>query len=271
VEPRRRDDAASSDSAAAGDARTMAGYTADTYGRAFADVYDDWYHDLSDVDALAAVVDAHAPAGAVCELGVGTGRVALAIAARGRRVIGIDVSLEMLEQLAVNDTERTIVAVRGDMVDDLVTAIHDEHIAAVVAAYNTVFNLHTEDRQRALFASVATVLAPGGIFVVEAAVPPSDDDSSTTVGVRSMTTERVVLSVARHHGDDHIAEGHFIEFTDGDRVRLRPWSIRYLSITEVDQMATDAGLVLDNRFADWDGSAFTSGDDNHISIYRRLS
>jgi len=36
-------------------------------------------------------------------------------------------------------------------------------------------------------------------------------------------------------------------------------------------MATDAGLVLDNRFADWDGSAFTSGDDNHISIYRRLS
>jgi SAM-dependent methyltransferase len=271
VEPRRRDDAASSDSAAAGDERTMAGYTADTYGRAFADVYDDWYHDLSDVDALAAVVDEHAPAGAVCELGVGTGRVALAIAARGRRVIGIDVSSEMLEQLAVNDTERTIVAVRGDMVDDLVTATHDEHIAAVVAAYNTVFNLHTEDRQRALFASVATVLAPGGIFVIEAAVPPSDDDSSTTVGVRSMTTERVVLSVARHHGDDHIAEGHFIEFTDGDRVRLRPWSIRYLSITEVDQMATDAGLVLDNRFADWDGSAFTSGDDNHISIYRRLS
>jgi len=271
VEPRQRDDAASSDSAAAGDERTMAGYTADTYGRAFADVYDDWYHDLSDVDALAAVVDEHAPAGAVCELGVGTGRVALAIAARGRRVIGIDVSSEMLEQLAVNDTERTIVAVRGDMVDDLVTATHDEHIAAVVAAYNTVFNLHTEDRQRALFASVATVLAPGGIFVIEAAVPPSDDDSSTTVGVRSMTTERVVLSVARHHGDDHIAEGHFIEFTDGDRVRLRPWSIRYLSITEVDQMATDAGLVLDNRFADWDGSAFTSGDDNHISIYRRLS
>ncbi len=269
MQPSRRDDAASSHSAAAGDARTMAGYSADTYGRAFADVYDDWYHDLSDVDALAALVDGRAPVGAVCELGVGTGRVALAITARGRRVIGIDVSAEMLEQLAVNDTGRTIVAVRGDMVDDLGSATHGEHITAVVAAYNTVFNLHTESRQRALFASVASVLEPDGIFIVEAAVPPSDDDHGTTVGVRSMTTERVVLSVARHHGDDHIAEGHFIEFTDGDRVRLRPWSIRYLTIAEIDQMATDAGLVLESRLADWDGSTFTPGADNHISIYRR--
>ena len=29
----------------------MDGYTASTYGDAFADVYDDWYQDVSDVDA----------------------------------------------------------------------------------------------------------------------------------------------------------------------------------------------------------------------------
>jgi len=68
-----------------------------------------------------------------------------------------------------------------------------------------------------------------------------------------------------------MADGHFIEFTDGDVVRLRPWTIRYLHIDEMDAMASAAGLELHQRFADWSHTPFRVDADNHVSIYRRRS
>ena len=64
----------------------MEGYDETTYGDAFADVYDDWYGDISDVDG-----DRRRPrsiwpsTGPVLELGVGTGRLAVPLAEAGRR------------------------------------------------------------------------------------------------------------------------------------------------------------------------------------------
>ena len=252
-------------------AAPMPGYDAGTYGRAFADVYDDWYRNLGDVDALARCVDELAPPGPICELGIGTGRVARALADRGRRVTGIDISPDMLERLRADDREGRITAVMGDMVDDLATAVGSTPAVGVVAAYNTVLNLLSADRQQQFFHSVASVLSPDGYVFVEATVPPDDAISHSTVGVRSMTTSTVVLSVARHRGESNMADGHFIEFTDGDVVRLRPWTIRYLHIDEMDAMASAAGLELHQRFADWSHTPFRVDADNHVSIYRRRS
>ena len=84
----------------------MEGYGNDQYGRSFADVYDDWYREVSDVDATVARVAALAArrgGGRVLELGVGTGRLALPLAARGLAVTGVDASPEMLERLRAKD------------------------------------------------------------------------------------------------------------------------------------------------------------------------
>ena len=62
----------------------MDGYRPATYGDAFADVYDDWYADLHDPEAVADLLTASDPAGRILELGVGTGRLAWPLAARGR-------------------------------------------------------------------------------------------------------------------------------------------------------------------------------------------
>src|SRR5688572_1528720 len=82
----------------------MDGYDAGSYGRGFADVYDDWYADVSDVEATVEAVDRLASAvdgspRRVLELGVGTGRLAIPLALRGCAVTGVDASPEMLEQL----------------------------------------------------------------------------------------------------------------------------------------------------------------------------
>ena len=57
------------------------------YGEAIADVYDDWYGDVSDVAGTVTTVTALAAGGAVLELGIGTGRLALPLHAAGVEVL----------------------------------------------------------------------------------------------------------------------------------------------------------------------------------------
>ena len=69
----------------------MERYGRSSYGDAFADVYDDWYGGVTDVESTVQLVaDLAAPGGRVLELGVGTGRLAVPIAARGFDVHGVD-------------------------------------------------------------------------------------------------------------------------------------------------------------------------------------
>jgi len=70
-----------------------------SYGRSFADVYDAWYSDVSDVVATVTHVRELSRNGRILELGVGTGRIALPLADAGLDVVGIDASGEMLDVL----------------------------------------------------------------------------------------------------------------------------------------------------------------------------
>ena len=244
----------------------MDGYGSETYGRSFADVYDEWYGDLGPIDSFVDLVVHHARGGQVCELGVGTGRLALPIASRGLSVTGIDSSTHMLERLSNADVDRRVNAVCGDMTEEVPGGPY----AVVFIAFNTLFNLTEHGAQSKCISSAAEALADGGVLIVEAVVPPIDKvDRTEEISIRHMSTNRVVLSVSRQSLVTGVAEGHFIELSDGDHVRLRPWSIRYSSPAEIDDMARNAGLRLDARYEDSTLAPFTSGSDRHLSIYRR--
>lgn len=239
----------------------MYGYDDRTYGQAFADVYDDWYHGISDIDATVTLLSDLAGGRAVLELGIGTGRLALALAARGVVVDGVDSSPDMLAVLAANDADRTVRAWSGDMVDDL----GELEYGCVFVAYNTLFNLRTAERQAACFAAVARRLADGGRFLVEAFVP--DDRDGEAVELRSMAVDRVVLSVSRHRAADQLAEGQFIELTESGGIRLRPWAIRYAPPGELDEMAAAAGLRVVHRWEDVHRTPFTAESVRHVTVY----
>lgn len=246
------------------------GYGSASYGDAFADVYDEWYHDVSDVDATVRLVAAAAErAGStdVLELGVGTGRLALPLAATGLRVVGVDSSKAMTDRLAERDPHGTagVGVVVGDMVDDLPSG----PFGVVLIAYNTIFNLESATRQQRLFDEVATRLVDGGSFVVEAFVPEEPPQHGSGVEVRSMAVDRVVLSAIVHHPDSQRAEGQFIELTEHGGVRLRPWSIRYAPPPELDAMAAKAGLVLRDRWLDASLAPYDDDSDRHVSVYAR--
>jgi len=243
------------------------GYTDSTYGDAFADVYDEWYEGISDVAATVdLLVDVAGDLASlpVLELGVGTGRLAIPLAAKGLAVIGLDSSEAMLAKLAENDRARSVEAVHGDMVEGQPPG----PFGLVFVAYNTFFNLLSEERQQACFDAVSRGLSPGGAFVIEAFVPEPEPGSS--IGVRSMTTDSVVLSVTTQDRTTQTAQGQYISITESGGIRMRPWAIRYATVEQLDAMAARSGFRLDQRWESADRTPFTTDSPRHVSVYRTI-
>jgi SAM-dependent methyltransferase len=246
------------------------------YGDAFADVYDDWYDASFDtasaVDALAALAG-HGP---VLELGVGTGRLAIPLADRGLAVAGVDASAAMLERLAAKDGGDGVHAVLADMAD--LPAADELSLRAlpvggggfslVFAAYNTFLNLDTEEAQRACLRRCAGLLAEGGTVVVEAFVPVDGDVARTSLDVRSVTVDAVVLTATEVDVANQVVTGQHVEIGPSG-VRLRPWRVRYLRPAQLDAMAASCGLTLVDRWGGWDRRPFDDDCDTHVSLYRR--
>ena len=233
------------------------------YARSFVDVYDRWYEHLHDA---AQVVEAFGPrvdAGAtLLELGSGTGRLTWPFVDAGYDVIALDVSLEML------DADRSGSGrVAANMA---VLPISPGAVDGVFIAYNTLFNLADGESQRRCPAEIARVLRPPGIVAIEAFVAPDDPEApfGLTV-VHHHTHPDGRTAIATWQGDDDPSRivGAHIELRP-DGIHSRPWELRYLSPTSLDELASSVGLALVDRHADWLGTPFETGDVRHVSWYR---
>ncbi len=116
------------------------------------------------VDFLARV----AGSGAALEFAIGTGRVAVPLAARGVPVTGIELSEPMVEQLRRKADAASISVVVGDMA----TTVVPGEFSLVYLVWNTIANLQTQDEQVECFRNAARHLGHGGHFVIELWVPP---------------------------------------------------------------------------------------------------
>jgi SAM-dependent methyltransferase len=235
-------------------------YRASTYGESFADVYDDWYSEVSDVAGCVAALHQLADGHPILELGIGTGRLALPLAQRGVSVVGVDASPSMLARLAEKPGAETLHLYEGDM-----AAIGTGSLAAqlgqhgpygvVFAAFNTFFNLTSDTEQNRCLAGARSLLRPGGLLVLEGFVPPTEGLADGGVSVRDVTADSAVLTVSKHDADQQLIRGHHIEIrADGNR--LRPWQIHYRYPAQLDAAAADAGFVLADRWRNWHGEPF---------------
>jgi len=247
----------------------MPGYAAHTYGDAFADVYDEWYADLDDDDFVDTVLAAlPGSAARVLDLGTGTGRLLERVAAArraggtpGDELTGVDSSEAMLALARRRDSLAAATLVHGDFS----VALSDGPFDVVMAGYNTLFNLPDDDALSACLGLVAGVLGESGRFIVDCVMPPRDGGGDH-VGVRTITASEVVLSVTRHDAEHRRITGQFVQFTESGGVRLRPWSVRYLSPERLDEIATAQGLALVARHGGHGDST-----SRHVSTYARRS
>ena len=141
-----------------------------------AELYDPWSASVVE-DVGFYLEEARRSGGPVVELGVGTGRVAVPIAADGIRVIGIDSSRRMLDVCA---RRAALAGVEIDLrLGDLREPPVSERVPLVICPFRSLLHMHTvEDRRRVLDA-VRRVLVRGGRFVFDVFTPAPDDIEQT--------------------------------------------------------------------------------------------
>jgi SAM-dependent methyltransferase len=244
-----------------------AAYGPASYGDAFADVYDEWYGASptmasSDLATTVACLTTLAADGPVLELGVGTGRLAIALAERGLAVHGVDASALMLAKLAAKPGGHLVTTSCSDMAADL----PDGAFQLIFVAVNTLFNLTTAAAQRNCLALAARRLLPGGRIVVEAFVPDLAH-SAPVLSIRSVEADHVVLMASHTDSIEQVVLGQMIELRDNAFPRLKPWQIRYATPTQIDELAESAGLYLIHRWANWSSDSFTTESTHHVSVY----
>ena len=133
-----------------------------SWDEGFADRYDEWSAEMTE-DVPFYVELARETDGALVELAVGSGRVAIPVAeATGRAVLGIDTSPAMLEQAR----ERAAAAgVELDLREgDMRDLELDEPAGLVYCPFRGLLHLPTWADRRRVFERVAASLRPGGRF-----------------------------------------------------------------------------------------------------------
>lgn len=239
-------------------------FDASEYGRHAADVYDETYAHLTPdaaVERLAELADG----GPVCEFGIGTGRLALPLAARGLTVAGVEGSPEMAAGLRAKPGGDAVEVAVGDFAGTRVPG----EFALVVLAFNTIFALPDQAAQVACFRNAAAHLRPGGRFVVEAWVPdPGAFRAGGALRPVRVTEDVVLLEAALLHPAEQRMTTTKVRLTNGG-VHLLPANHRYAWPAELDLMAELAGLRREHRWEDWSGRPFTDHSREHVSVYRR--
>lgn len=233
-----------------------------SFGANIAAHYDD--HKRGDEEAAAAFLAEYAKEGPALEFAIGTGRIAIPLAARGLQVDGIEWSPHMVERLHAKPDGKNINVIIGDMS----RATTNRHYPLVYLVFNTIFNLLTADDQIRCFENAARHLAPNGCFIVETAlphvwIPPGQPDY---VHAESIGKEMVVLDVARYDPVTQLLEENHVQLTT-QGITMSPIVCRLITPGEMDLMARIAGMRLIQRFANWQRSAFDIDSKAHVSVY----
>jgi SAM-dependent methyltransferase len=204
-----------------------------------------------------------ADGGAALEFAIGTGRVAIPLAAAGVPVSGIELSPAMIGQLRTKVGADRIPVTQGDMATTRV----DGQFALVYLVFNTISNLLTQDEQVACFRNAARHLVPGGRFVIELWVPQLRQLPPGQPGL-IFAAQPGYLGIDTYDVVDQRVVSHHVRFGPGRDARLFRSPHRYIWPAELDLMGRLAGFELETRQADWGGAAFTAASASHVSVYR---
>jgi SAM-dependent methyltransferase len=226
---------------------------------AIARTYDPWSVSVIE-DVPFYVAEAERSGGPVLELGVGTGRIAVPVAATGIEVIGVDLSAGMLE-VARERAELAGVTVdlrQGDMRDPPV----DGQFPLVLCPFRSLLHMETDTDRRLALRAVSSRLAPGhGRFVFDVFTPGADDIADTHgrwlerepgIWERADWNEETRTLILRLRSADGETE----------------MSLAWLTVPEWSDLLREEGFVVDAVYGWFDRKPWRGGEDS-IWVCRR--
>jgi SAM-dependent methyltransferase len=220
-----------------------------------------------DEDAAVAFLAELAGGGPALELGIGTGRIALPLAATGMRVDGIDISPHCIEQLRAKPGGDRINVTLGDFANVPVEGAY----RLIYVPWNSFFNLLTQEDEVRCFENVAKHLTDDGSFVIEGGMSAEFLYSLREyqyVQAEIIEVDEVRIDVLRIDPvTQMLDESHVTLSPKG--IRLNPVMQRYAWPAELDLMARIAGLRLKERWGGWDKRPWTAHSHNVVSVWGR--
>jgi SAM-dependent methyltransferase len=251
---------------------------------ALARLYDvDLVDDPGDLDLYLAL--AGRTGGPVLELGAGTGRLAVPLAAAGYDVTAVDVDPAMLERAATRArtageaTQRRLTIVEADLLGLSLPNAGTFRLALI--ALNSLFLLATRDAQLEAFRTLARHLAPGGLAVVDVWLPDADDlarfDGRLILEYERRDPEAgrlVTKTAAAQHDATTAIVNLTVIYEEGDQgatpVRwIRRDALRLASADELRDFADRAGLTVETLAGDYDLGELGPGSERAIVVAQR--
>ncbi len=222
----------------------------------FAPIYDQFAAGMTE-DVPFYVALAEESRGPVVELAVGTGRVAVPIAEQtGRRVIGIDVSSEMLglARRRAADAGVELDLRQGDMRELTL----EESTDLVICPFRAMLHLPGHDARVDLMRRVRSVLVPGGRFAWNAFV------FDPAIAREIDGVWRVEQGVRNRSTYDYAERRIDLTLENGATVRL--W---WVDRDEWEAAVAEAGLEVEALYGWFDGTPFDETSREFVYVTRR--
>jgi ubiquinone/menaquinone biosynthesis C-methylase UbiE len=227
---------------------------------AIAELYDPWSRTVTE-DVEFYVAEARKARSTVVELGVGTGRIAVAVALAGIPVIGLDSSGGMLEvcrrRAEAAGVEHLVDLRLGDLRDPPVA----ERVRLVTSPFRTLLHLQTTAERRRALASSYRLLEPGGRFVFDVFAPSAEDVEET----HDRWLEREPGIWERAHWD---LERRVLTLDVRGRESKASMELAWLPVDDWRALLEEAGFEIVACYGWFDLRPYTGGEDS-IWLARR--
>lgn len=231
---------------------------------AIAALYDPWSRSVTE-DVGFYVAEARKASGTVVELGVGTGRIAVPIAQKGVRVIGVDSSAAMLEACrgaAHSAGVESLVDLRlGDLREPPVSAL--DGVEAVLCPFRSYLHLPDDRARRDALRAVHALLPADGSLVFDVFAPQPDDIAET----HGRWLEREPGIYERAEWD---AEARTLRLSVRDDWRQATMQLAWVSAEEWQRLLEEARFELEACYGWFDRSPYRGGEDM-IFVARRAA
>ena len=220
---------------------------------AIARLYDPWSRSVTE-DVPFYLAEARGDRGPVVELGVGTGRIAVPIAAEGTAVIGIDSSEGMLavcrERAELAGVSQLIDLRHGDLREPPVT----ERVSLVICPFRAYLHLPDDAVRLGALRAARQLLVPGGRLVFDVFAPSARDVAET----HGRWIEREPDIYERAHWDEHLRTLTLsVRGPEGEATMTLSW----ISAAEWADLLDRSGFEVEACYGWFDRSPFRGGED----------